>query len=70
MTTKPDSSVSKTRPSDFGSLGTEANVEDYRARDSSSSSLVSSRTHAQLGEEDPTYESAKVEGGRGREGKR
>jgi hypothetical protein len=69
MATKPDSLVSKTRPSSFGSLRTEANVEDYRTRDSSSSSLVSSRTHTQSEEEDPMDESAKVEGGRGLEGK-
>jgi hypothetical protein len=67
MATKPDSMFSKTGPSDFGSLGIEANVEDYHARDNSSSSLESSMTHAQPEEEDPMDESAKVEGGRGRE---
>jgi hypothetical protein len=68
--TKPDSPVSKTRPYGFGSLRTEANIEDYRAWDNSRSSLVSSRTHAQPEEDDSMDESVKVEGGRDREGKR
>jgi hypothetical protein len=70
MATKLDSLVSKARPSSFDSLITKANIEDYRTRDSSSSSLVSFETHAQPEEEDPTDKSAKVEGGCGREGKR
>jgi hypothetical protein len=36
---------------------------DYHARDGSSTSLVSSRPHAQLVEEDPTDEGAKDDGG-------
>jgi hypothetical protein len=59
--TKLDSPVSKTGPSGFGSPGIEANVEDYHTRDSSSSSLVSSRTHTQPEEEDPMDESAEDE---------
>jgi hypothetical protein len=70
MATIPNSPVSKTRPSNFDSLGTEANIEDYHAWDSSSSSLVSSRTHPQAEEEDPMDKSTEVEVGRGREGKR
>jgi hypothetical protein len=62
MATKANSLVSKNGPSGFGSLGIEANVDDYHARDDSSSSLVSSRTHAQLEEEDPMDESTEVEG--------
>jgi hypothetical protein len=70
MATKPDSPVSKTRPSGFGNLRIEAKVEDYHARDSSNSSLVSSRTHASSEEEDPIDEGVEAEGGCGREGKR
>jgi hypothetical protein len=65
MATKPDSLVSKTRPSNFGSLGIEANVEDYHSRDSSGSSYVCFRTHALPEEEDPMDESAEAEGGCG-----
>jgi hypothetical protein len=70
MATKLNNPVSKTGPSDFNSLGTEANVKDYCTRDNSNSSLVSSMTHAQPEEEDQMDESIEVEGGRGREGKR
>jgi hypothetical protein len=58
MASKPGSPVSKTGPSSFSSLGIGANIEDYHAQGSSSSSLVSSMTHAQLEEEDPMDESA------------
>jgi hypothetical protein len=70
MATKPDSPVSKTRPSSFDNLMIEANVGDYHARGGSSSSLVSSRTHASPEEEDTTDEGAEAEGGCGQEGKR
>jgi hypothetical protein len=62
MTSKPDSLVSQTEPSDFGSFRTEAYVEDYHARDGFRTSLVSSRPHAQPEEEDPTNEGAEDEG--------
>jgi hypothetical protein len=49
---------------------TEEDVEDYCTRDSTSTLLVSSRTHAQLGEEDPANEGTNIEGGSDQEGKR
>jgi hypothetical protein len=39
----------------------EGDIEDYRARDGTSTPLVSSRTHAQPEEEDPMDEGAKAE---------
>jgi hypothetical protein len=69
-TSKLDSLVSKTGPFGFYRPRLEATVEDYCARDSSSSLFVSSRTHAQPKEEDPMNESTEVERGRGQEGKR
>jgi hypothetical protein len=66
----PVSSSSHTRPSGFSRINTEEGFEEYLTWDSTDSSLVSSRTHAQLEEEDPTDESTKVEGGHDREGKR
>jgi hypothetical protein len=57
-TSKPDSSISQNRPSNFYSPRPEATVEDYRKWDSSSTSLVSSRPHTQLEEEDPVDEGA------------
>jgi hypothetical protein len=62
MATKPDSPVSKTGPSGFGSLEIEANFEDHRARDGSNTSLLSSMPHTQLEEEDPMNEGIKDEG--------
>jgi hypothetical protein len=44
--------------------------EDYRAQNSTVTSLVSSRTHAQSEEKDPAVESVEIEGGSSREGKR
>jgi hypothetical protein len=46
MSTKLNNLVSQTRPYDFSSFRTEADVEDHRARDGSSTSLESSRPHA------------------------
>jgi hypothetical protein len=48
MSTKPDSPISKTGPSNFVSFRTQEGFEDYRAWDGSSTSLVSSRPHTQL----------------------
>jgi hypothetical protein len=70
MTTKPNSLVSKTGPCSFGSLGPEANAEDYRARGNSSTSLVTSRTHIQPKNKDLANEDAKDEGRSGRQGER
>jgi hypothetical protein len=67
---KPDSLVSKTGPSSFVRLKTEEDVEDYRARDGSSTSLVSSKPHAQLEEEDLTDECTEDKGGSSRDGER
>jgi hypothetical protein len=44
-------------------MGTEGGFKDYHAQNNTITSLVSSRTHAQLEEEDPAVESAEVEGG-------
>jgi hypothetical protein len=46
MTSKLDSLISQTGPSGFNIIRTEAYVEDYHARDGSSTTLVSSRFHA------------------------
>jgi hypothetical protein len=70
MTSKLNSLVSKTGPSGSCSPRPEATVEDYRARDSSSTSLVSSRPHAQLEEEDLADEGVEDEGRGGQEGER
>jgi hypothetical protein len=45
-TSKLDKSVSQIGSSSFYSLQPKETIEDYRAWDSSSTSLVSSRTHA------------------------
>jgi hypothetical protein len=66
---KPDSPVSQTEPSAFVKPRTEQDAEDYHARDGSSTSLVSSRPHAQL-EEDAVDEGTKDEGRSSREGER
>jgi hypothetical protein len=70
MTSKPDSPVSQTRPSGFITCRAEGCIEDYRAWDGSTTSLVSSRPHVQLEEEDPMDEGTKDEGGSGQEGER
>jgi hypothetical protein len=69
-TLKPDIPVSQTGPSGFYYLQLEENLVDYSARDSSSTSLVSSRPHTQLEEKDPADEGTKDEGRSGREGVR
>jgi hypothetical protein len=58
----PVHSGHQTGPSGFSRFRTDGGFEDYRTRDNSSASLVSSRTHAQPEEEDPTDEDAKEEG--------
>jgi hypothetical protein len=70
MTSKPDSLVSQTGPSGFDSFRIEEYIEDYRTQDGSSTSLVSSRPHAQLEEEDPVDKGAEDEGGSGQEEER
>jgi hypothetical protein len=65
-----DSPVSQTGPSGFVRLRTEGDVEDYHARDGSSTSLVSSRPHVQLEEKDPADEGAEDEGRSSREEER
>jgi hypothetical protein len=65
---KPDSPVFKTEPSDFSRFRTEEDIGDHHARDSTSTSLVSSRTHAQPKEEDPTDEGVEAKGRSDREG--
>jgi hypothetical protein len=62
MPTKLNSPISQTGPCSFGSFGTEASVEDYHARDGSSTSFVSSRPHIQPEEEDPVDEGIEDEG--------
>jgi hypothetical protein len=62
VTSKPDSPISQTRPSSFYSPRPEATVKDYHTRDSSSTSLVSSRSHAQPEEEDPMVEGTEDKG--------
>jgi hypothetical protein len=59
-----DSPVSQIEPSDFFSFRTEEALEYYCDRDGSSTSLVSSRPHAQPEEEDLVDEGAKDEGER------
>jgi hypothetical protein len=66
-TSKPDSPVSQTEPSSFCSSRSESTIEDYRTRDSSSTSLVPCRPHAQP-EEDPVDDGAKDEERGGQEG--
>jgi hypothetical protein len=70
VTAKLDSSVSQTEPSGFISFRTEEALEYYCTQDGSSTSLVSSRPHAQPEEEDLVDEGAKYEGRNDREGKR
>jgi hypothetical protein len=70
VATKPDSPVSQTKPSGFFSFRTEEALKYYCVRDGSSTSLVSSRPHAQPEEEDPIDEGTKDEGRSDREGER
>jgi hypothetical protein len=58
VTSKPDSLVSQTGPSDFCGFRAEEAFEDHFAQDGSSTSLVSSRPHTQPEEEDPADEGA------------
>jgi hypothetical protein len=67
---KPDSPVSKTRPSSFFGFRTKEGFEDHRTRDGSSTSLVPSRTHAQSEEDDPVDEGIEDKGRSSREGER
>jgi hypothetical protein len=62
MTSKPDSPVSQTEPSSFVRSRTKGYIEDYRSRDGSRTSLVSSRPHVQLEEEDLADEGIEDEG--------
>jgi hypothetical protein len=66
--TKPNSLVSQTEPSDFIMLETKGDIKDHRAQDSSDTSLVSSRIHAQSEEENPMDEGTKDEERSGQEG--
>jgi hypothetical protein len=70
VTSKLDSPVSQTGPSDFCGFRAEEGFKDHRAQEGSSTSLVSSRRHTQPEEEDSTNEGTKDEGRGGREGKR
>jgi hypothetical protein len=67
---KPDSTVSKIRPSGFSGFGTEEGFKDHHAQHGSSTSLVSSRTHAQLEEEELADEGTEAEGRSSQEGER
>jgi hypothetical protein len=57
----PVSSSSQTGPSGFSRINTEEGFEEYLTWDSTDSSLVSSRTHAQPEEEDPTDDTTEKE---------
>jgi hypothetical protein len=70
MTSKLDSPVSQIRPSGFVRSRTEGYIEDYYARDGSSTLLVSFRPHVQPEEEDLVDEGIEDEGRSGREGER
>jgi hypothetical protein len=67
---KPVSLVSHTGPSGFCSFRTEESLEYYYARDSSDTSLVSSRSHVQSEEEDLVNEGAEDDGRSNRKGER
>jgi hypothetical protein len=54
-----------TGPSGFSGFGTMEDIEEHHARDGTSTSLVSSRTHAQLEKVDPMDEGAEAEGSSG-----
>jgi hypothetical protein len=70
VTSKPDSPIFQTGPSGFYGFRAEEGLEDHRAQDGSNTSLVSSRSHTQLKEEDPIDEGAEDEGRGGQEGER
>jgi hypothetical protein len=57
-----DSPIFQIGPSSFFRFRTEEAFEDYCTQDGSSTSLVSSRPHTQLEEEDPADEGAEDEG--------
>jgi hypothetical protein len=59
---KLDSTVSQIRPSGFFSFRTEEAFEDYYTLDDFDTSLLSSKPHTQLEEEDLADEGAKDEG--------
>jgi hypothetical protein len=67
---KLDSLVSQIGPSSFFSFRTGEAFEDYRARDGSDTSLVSSKPHAQLEEEYQVDQGADAEGRSGQKGER
>jgi hypothetical protein len=69
-TSKLDSLVFQTGPSDFIRSRTERYIEDYRTRDGSNTSLVSSRPYVQSEEEDLADEGTEDEGRINQEGKR
>jgi hypothetical protein len=58
----------QTGPSGFSGFRTEEDIEDHRAWDGTSTSLVFSRTHVQSEEENPVDEGAEVEGRSDRKG--
>jgi hypothetical protein len=66
----PIPSSSQIGPSSFSRISAEGGFEDYCTWNTTVTSLVSSRTHAQSEEEDLVAESVDVEGGSGREEKR
>jgi hypothetical protein len=70
VTSKLDSLVSQTRSFGFFSLRTEEGFKDYYAQDSSSTSLVSSRSHALQEDEDSMDEGIEDVGRSDREGER
>jgi hypothetical protein len=69
-TSKLDSPVFQTGPSDFIRSRTERYIKDYRTRDGSNTSLVSSRPYVQPEEEDLADEGTEDEGRISQEGKR
>jgi hypothetical protein len=60
----------ETGPSGLPRISVEGGFEDYHARNSIVTSLVSSRTHVKPEEEDPADEGAKDEGRSSQEGER
>jgi hypothetical protein len=57
-----DSPVFQIGPSDFSGFRIEEDFEDLHAQDGTNTSLVSSRTHSQLEEEDLADEGVKAKG--------
>jgi hypothetical protein len=70
VTSKLDSLISQTGPSNFPSFKTKKGLKDHHTQDGSSTSLVSSRHHTRPEEEDPADEGAKDEARSGQEGER